>query len=157
MNPTIIFSAILCAVMLWATGSWAQKSNPCDPRYHFITPANCTTYGEQAAKAMAEMRVAIGEESAAIAAARKRFWETYPDKSGAAEARDEFGLDLAKSFFIGDKLIDLECGWNAGVQQSILVRTGYGWETEQKHAAQLHRAAVVDDLAAAAAWILNQN
>ena len=73
------------------------------------------------------------------------------------DARDEFGLDLAKSFFIGDKLIDLECGWNAGVQQSILVRTGYGRETEQKHAAQLHRAAVVDDLAAAANWILNQN
>src|SRR5262245_26632379 len=30
------------------------------------------------------------------------------------DARDEFGLDLASSFMIGDKLIDLECGWNAG-------------------------------------------
>lgn len=73
------------------------------------------------------------------------------------DARDEFGLDLAKSFMVGDKLIDVECGWNAGVQKSILVRTGYGQETEQHHAAQLHRAVVVDDLAAAATWILNQN
>lgn len=72
-------------------------------------------------------------------------------------ARDEFGLDLAKSFMVGDKLIDLECGWNAGVQQSILVRTGYGRETEQQSAAALARAVVVDDLAAAADWILEQN
>lgn len=72
------------------------------------------------------------------------------------EARDEFGLDLAKSFMVGDKLIDVECGWNAGVQKSILVRTGYGRETEQNHAAQLGQAVVVDDLTAAAGWILGQ-
>ena len=42
------------------------------------------------------------------------------------DARDEFGVALAESFVIGDKLIDLECGWNAGVRQSLLVRTGYG-------------------------------
>ena len=29
------------------------------------------------------------------------------------DARDEFGVDLAESYMIGDKLIDLECGWNA--------------------------------------------
>ena len=63
---------------------------------------------------------------------------------------------LPSSFMIGDKLIDLECGWNAGVHTSILVRTGYGAETEQKYAAQLVRAVVVDDLAAAADWILRQ-
>lgn len=72
------------------------------------------------------------------------------------DAREEFGVDLAKSFLVGDKWIDLECGWNAGVQKSILVRTGYGRETEQNHAAQLSRAVVVDDLSAAADWILGQ-
>lgn len=72
------------------------------------------------------------------------------------DARDEFGLDLAKSFMVGDKLIDLECGWNAGVQSSILVRTGYGRETERQLSPNNHRAAIVDDLAAAAAWILGQ-
>src|SRR5512133_544711 len=70
------------------------------------------------------------------------------------DARDEFGLDLASAYMIGDKLIDLECGWNAGVKCSILVRTGYGVETETKYAEQLCRAVVVDDLTAAADWIL---
>jgi len=53
-------------------------------------------------------------------------------------------------------LIDLECGWNAGVQKSILVRTGYGRETERQHPAEIARGLVVDDLSAAAAWILEQ-
>jgi len=70
------------------------------------------------------------------------------------DARDEFGLDLAQSFMIGDKLIDLECGWNAGVQRSLLVRTGYGAKTEREAAPKLGAAVVLDDLAAAAAWIL---
>jgi len=70
------------------------------------------------------------------------------------DARDEFDVDLAQSYMIGDKMIDLECGWNAGVKCSILVRTGYGAEQERGHAAQLARAVIVNDLAAAADWIL---
>jgi len=72
------------------------------------------------------------------------------------EARDEFGLALAESFMVGDKLIDLECGWNAGVKRSILVRTGYGAEIEQAAPDAIGHAIVVDDLGAAAEWILNQ-
>jgi D-glycero-D-manno-heptose 1,7-bisphosphate phosphatase len=72
------------------------------------------------------------------------------------DARDAFGIDLANSFIVGDKLIDLECGWNAGVRKSILVRTGYGRKTEQRGDAELSRAIVVDDLSAAAEWILTQ-
>jgi len=71
------------------------------------------------------------------------------------DARDEFDLDLSQSFLIGDKLIDLECGWNAGVKQSILVRTGYGAKTEQEIAGKPGNAVMVDDLPAAAEWILN--
>jgi D-glycero-D-manno-heptose 1,7-bisphosphate phosphatase len=71
------------------------------------------------------------------------------------DARDEFGLDLEHSFMIGDKLSDLECGWNAGVMKSILVRTGYGAEQERATADKLARAVVVSDLTAAAEWILN--
>ena len=70
------------------------------------------------------------------------------------DARDEFGLDLAQSYLIGDKLIDLECGWNAGVKKSILVRTGYGAELERTEPDKLARAAIVDDLNEAADWIL---
>ena len=57
---------------------------------------------------------------------------------------------------IGDKLIDLECGWNAGVKQCLLVRTGYGAELERASADKLAAAVVVDDLPAAAQWILKQ-
>jgi len=71
------------------------------------------------------------------------------------DARDEFGLDLAGSYLIGDKLIDLECGWNAGVKKSILVRTGYGADVERASAGKLARAVIVEDLAAAAEWIVN--
>ena len=73
------------------------------------------------------------------------------------DARDEFNLNLAESFMVGDKLIDLECGWNAGVKASILVRTGYGAELERQSAAELARAIVVDDLNQMANWILNSN
>jgi len=70
------------------------------------------------------------------------------------DARDEFGLDMTRSYLIGDKLIDLECGWNAGVNKSILVRTGYGAELERTEPDKLTRAVVVDDLNKAADWIL---
>ena len=71
------------------------------------------------------------------------------------DARDELGIDLARSFIIGDKLIDLECGWNAGVRQAILVRTGYGRGFEQKQPEAIARAWVVDDLVKAAERILS--
>jgi len=70
------------------------------------------------------------------------------------DARDEFNVDLSHSYMIGDKLIDLECGWKAGVKSSILVRTGYGAECERASQGKLSQAIVVDDLAAAAERIL---
>lgn len=72
------------------------------------------------------------------------------------DARDEFRVDLGRSYMIGDKLIDLQCGWNAGVKHSILVRTGYGARLEGEGSPDLNRAAVVDDVRAAADWILRQ-
>jgi D-glycero-D-manno-heptose 1,7-bisphosphate phosphatase len=71
------------------------------------------------------------------------------------DARDEFDLDLSQSFLVGDKVSDLECGWNAGVKKSILVRTGYGAELERADADRIARAVIVDDLNGAADWILN--
>ena len=73
------------------------------------------------------------------------------------DARDEFSLNLAESFMVGDKLIDLECGWNAGVKKSILVRTGYGAEAERAAANKFVSAVIVDDLNGVAEWILNSN
>jgi D-glycero-D-manno-heptose 1,7-bisphosphate phosphatase len=73
------------------------------------------------------------------------------------DARDEFGIDLAQSYMMGDKLIDLECGWNARVRGCILVRTGYGAQLEREHSGKLSAAVIVDDLPAAAAWILAES
>ena len=70
------------------------------------------------------------------------------------DARDEFDLNLAESFMVGDKLIDLECGWNVGVKTSILVRTGYGKEVEKETPEKISRAVVVGDLGEMAEWIL---
>jgi len=77
-----------------------------------------------------------------------------PSPQFLLDARDEFGVDLAESYMIGDKLIDLECGWNAGVRKCLLVRTGYGAELERASADKLGAAVVVEDLSAAAQWIL---
>ncbi len=72
------------------------------------------------------------------------------------DARDEFNLDLPNSFIVGDKISDLQAGWNAGVKHSILVRTGYGAQLEREGHELLHRAIIVDDLSAAADWIMQQ-
>lgn len=108
MSLSRILPAMLGAALLWAGAAEAQRWNRCDPRYYFISASTCTTYGEQAAKSMAEMRVAISEETAAIAAARRRFWETYPDKPGAVQARDEFArkLDGKDSYYLWLELTD---------------------------------------------------
>ncbi len=47
------------------------------------------------------------------------------------EAARDHGLDLARSFFIGDKAIDVACGRNVGVR-TVLVRTGYGAEEAER-------------------------
>ena len=69
-----------------------------------------------------------------------------PSPNFLFDARDAFGLDLAQCYMVGDKIADLECGWNAGVRASVLVRTGYGRDVESKHPEAARRALVVDDL-----------
>lgn len=46
-------------------------------------------------------------------------------------AAEELGLDLSRSWMIGDKEIDLEAGRNAGCR-TALVRTGYGSESDER-------------------------
>jgi len=54
-----------------------------------------------------------------------------PEPGMLLEAAADFGIDLAGSYLIGDKSADIECGRRAGVR-TILVRTGYGAEAEQR-------------------------
>ena len=50
------------------------------------------------------------------------------------EAQRELGLDLSRSFLIGDKRIDAECGRNAGVR-TILVENGSERHDDVNHGA----------------------
>lgn len=79
-----------------------------------------------------------------------------PSPDALFDARDRFNVELGSSYFIGDKWIDLECGRQAGVRKSLLVRSGYGGQTEAEYAGRLGDVTVVDDLPAAAEWILAQ-
>ena len=73
------------------------------------------------------------------------------------DARDTYGIDLASSYMVGDKLIDLECGWNAGVKRSVLVRTGYGRAVEQAEPLKVQRALVTDHIVSAVDSILQHS
>jgi D-glycero-D-manno-heptose 1,7-bisphosphate phosphatase len=48
-----------------------------------------------------------------------------PEPGMLLEAAAEFDIDLARSYTIGDKAADVECGRHAGTK-TILVLTGYG-------------------------------
>jgi D-glycero-D-manno-heptose 1,7-bisphosphate phosphatase len=72
-------------------------------------------------------------------------------RQGAAE----LDLDLSRSFSVGDKWSDVGAGIAAG-GKGILVRTGYGRQSEGAPIAGTEPAAIVDNVAAAAAWILRQ-
>lgn len=67
------------------------------------------------------------------------------------EARDQFDIDLAESYMVGDKISDVEAGLKAGCQ-CILVLTGYG--ASEKHKLKDEQVVVVTDIAAAADLIL---
>src|SRR5688572_24247667 len=48
-----------------------------------------------------------------------------PEPGMVLEAAADFNIDLAQSYFVGDKRLDIECGKRAGTR-TILVLTGYG-------------------------------
>lgn len=70
------------------------------------------------------------------------------------QAAAEHGIDLTASWMVGDKRADLEAGRAAGCR-SLLVRSGYGAGELAKGAGELAEA-VVDDLSAAADYILGE-
>ena len=70
------------------------------------------------------------------------------------QAAADLGLDVARSFVIGDKWLDVELARNAGAR-GILVRTGYGAGVEQAAPAGLEPAGVVDTLREAADLIVS--
>ena len=70
-------------------------------------------------------------------------------------AAADFGLDLPRSFVVGDRWQDLAAGQAVGAA-GVLVRTGVGREHERREDGRVPGSVIADDLAAAAAWILHQ-
>jgi D-glycero-D-manno-heptose 1,7-bisphosphate phosphatase len=68
----------------------------------------------------------------------------------------DLGLDAARSFVVGDKWIDVQLGQAVGAR-ALLVRTGGGAAEERRPLEGVSADAIVDNLAAAASWILRES
>jgi D-glycero-D-manno-heptose 1,7-bisphosphate phosphatase len=77
-----------------------------------------------------------------------------PARGMIDQAAADLDLDPARSFVVGDKWIDVQLGRAVGAR-AILVRTGAGADEESRPPADVIADAVVDNLAAAASWILS--
>ncbi len=71
-------------------------------------------------------------------------------------AAKDLGLDLERSFVVGDRWDDVLTARAVG-GRGVLVRTGYGQSLELAPPDGARADAVVDNLAAAAAWILGNH
>jgi D-glycero-D-manno-heptose 1,7-bisphosphate phosphatase len=78
----------------------------------------------------------------------KPSYRRKPEPGMVLEAAAAHDIDLAGSFFVGDKADDIECGRRTGTR-TVLVRTGYG--AEQKGTADF----IAEDAAAAVDWIVS--
>jgi D-glycero-D-manno-heptose 1,7-bisphosphate phosphatase len=76
-----------------------------------------------------------------------------PEPGLVLQAAREHGLDLTRSFFVGDSASDIECGRAAGVQ-TVLVETGLA--EQRPDPATVHPDHAARDLGDAVAWILQQ-
>ena len=74
-----------------------------------------------------------------------------PNPGMVLEAQAEFDIDLPRSYFVGDRAGDVECGRNSGTR-TVLVDTGYGLQT-----AECSPDFRAKDLVEAAAWILKDS
>jgi len=71
------------------------------------------------------------------------------------QAAADLNLDLTASFAVGDRWHDVAAATAVGAR-GVLVRSGLGRREETAPEPGTRPAAIVDDLAAAAAWILEQ-
>lgn len=76
-----------------------------------------------------------------------------PGRGMVDRAVEEFGIDPARSFTVGDRWLDVALARAVGAK-GVLVRTGYGSTEELKPQPGLTADAVVNNLAEAASWIL---
>ena len=78
-----------------------------------------------------------------------------PGRGLVDRAVRELGVDPARSFVVGDRWLDVALARAIGAR-GVLVRTGYGASVERQRPGDLTADAVVDNLIAAASWILGR-
>ena len=78
-----------------------------------------------------------------------------PQPGMLRRAAADLGLDLARSFMVGDRWHDVGAGQAAGAR-TVLLRSGLGADEEANPEPGVTADAVVDTLADATAWILDQ-
>ncbi len=71
------------------------------------------------------------------------------------QAAGDLDIDIAGSFVVGDRWLDVEMGRAAGTG-AVLVRTGYGQNEERRPEGQVAADYVADNLMDAASWILRR-
>ena len=76
-----------------------------------------------------------------------------PGRGLVDRAVAEFGIDPSRSFVVGDRWLDVELATRVGAR-SVLVRTGYGLTEEARPRPDLTADTILDNLMAAAGWIL---
>jgi D-glycero-D-manno-heptose 1,7-bisphosphate phosphatase len=72
------------------------------------------------------------------------------------QAAGELGLDLTRSFMVGDRPIDVACGHAAGVR-SVLVRSGHSSGGTEAPAGLAEPDAILNNLMEAVGWILRSS
>jgi D-glycero-D-manno-heptose 1,7-bisphosphate phosphatase len=78
-----------------------------------------------------------------------------PGRGLVDKAVERFGIDLTKSFVVGDKWLDVELARAIG-SRGILVRTGWGAAEETRPRPNLSAELVADNLIGAVGWVLRQ-
>jgi D-glycero-D-manno-heptose 1,7-bisphosphate phosphatase len=77
-----------------------------------------------------------------------------PARGMIDRAAADLGLDPTRSFVVGDRWLDVQLGRAVGAR-AILVRTGMGAAEARRPPDHVTADAVVDNLAAAASWIIS--
>jgi len=78
-----------------------------------------------------------------------------PKPAMLEKAANELNIDLRQSFLVGDRVSDLEAGNTVGCK-NILVRTGYGLESEKEFSNHKWQPDfVANDMLEASRWILH--
>jgi D-glycero-D-manno-heptose 1,7-bisphosphate phosphatase len=71
-------------------------------------------------------------------------------------AAAEMDLDVGRSFMVGDRWLDVQCGQAAGAR-AALVRTGHGAHEEERPHDGVRADAILNNLMEAVGWILRSS